>query len=110
MKPFIKWAGGKNLVLGSLQKFFPSKQHSFNYAEPFFGKARGKISELVISNYNIFYKMSNKAWNLIFNTLMQSKYNTQQKVSLLFFKKRQNAFCLWQYHLEDIRNYSLITL
>ncbi len=37
MKPFIKWAGGKNLVLGSLQEFFPSKQHSFNYAEPFLG-------------------------------------------------------------------------
>ena len=54
MKPFIKWAGGKNLVLGLLQKFFPSKQHSFNCAEPFLGKARGKISELVISNYNHF--------------------------------------------------------
>ena len=54
MKPFIKWAGGKNLVLGSLQKFFPNKQHSFNCAEPFLGKARGKISELVISNYNHF--------------------------------------------------------
>ena len=41
---------------------------------------------------------------------MQSKYNAQQKVSLLFFKKRQNEFCLWQYHLEDMYNYSLITL
>ena len=54
MKPFIKWAGGKNLVLGLLQKFFPNKQHSFNCAEPFLGKARGKISELVIANYNHF--------------------------------------------------------
>ncbi len=40
----------------------------------------------------------------------QWQTHSQKKVSLIFFEKRQSEFYLWQYHFEDMYNYSSIKL
>ena len=81
MKPFIKWAGGKNFVLASLQNFFPSKQNSFNYAEPFLGG--GAMFFYLANNFNLQKVVLNDVSpKLIATYLAVQKYYQQQLQTL----------------------------
>ena len=49
-KPFLKWAGGKTQLLGSIQTHFPyTKENEFVYIEPFVGS--GAVLFWVLNNY-----------------------------------------------------------
>lgn len=63
MKPFIKWAGGKNSLLGEIKKRLPDYVHSqdFCLVEPFVGGGAVSLwalsdfpclKQLIINDYN----------------------------------------------------------
>ena len=53
VKPFIKWAGGKNQLLNELAKKLPFENYNniTKYAEPFVGG--GAVLFYILNNYNI---------------------------------------------------------
>jgi len=118
MKPFIKWAGGKNLVLGSLQKFFPGKQHSFNYAEPFLGG--GAMFFYLANNFSLQKVVLNDiSPKLIATYLAVQKYcnelivllNSLQSQYLSITKEQQkNLFYQWRTSFNDVNFSCPLTL
>jgi len=68
----------------------------------------GKNNIILIEAKNS--QTSNTIIRQIYYPYRQWQIHSQKKVSLIFFEKRQGEFYLWQYHFEDIYNYSSIKL
>ncbi len=95
MKPFIKWAGGKNFVLASLQNFFPSKQNNFNYAEPFLGG--GAMFFYLANNFNLQKIVLNDVSPKLIATYLAVQKYCKQLVVLLNNLQQQ----YWQSNQEQ---------
>ena len=61
VKPFIKWAGGKNQLLNELVKKLPFENYNniTKYAEPFVGG--GAVLFYILNNYNCLLYTSDAA-------------------------------------------------
>jgi len=82
-KPFLKWAGGKTQLLGSIQTHFPySKENEFVYIEPFVGS--GAVLFWVLNNYpNIQNAIINDINTDLINTYNIVKTDVKRLVKIL---------------------------
>lgn len=108
-KPFLKWAGGKNQLLGQFENYYPSelrKGKIERYIEPFIGG--GAVFFEIMQKYNIrcsYISDVNKDLILTYQVIQQKpdrlleflehyqkEYNhtAEEKRSALFFSMRQH--------------------
>lgn len=112
MKPFIKWAGGKNSLLGEIKKRLPDYVHSqdFCLVEPFVGGGAVSLwalsdlphlKQLIINDYNadltnVYQVIKNKPDDLI--KYIENMQNHYDKLTDIESKKP------YFYHKRDIFN------
>ena len=82
-KPFIKWAGGKGQLLGTLRSYYPKRLGTTitKYCEPMVGG--GAVLFDVINNYNLEKVLINDCNTELINVYIQIKNNVPSLVQLL---------------------------
>lgn len=102
-KPFLKWAGGKTQLIGSIAKIFPySKNDKFIYVEPFVGS--GAVLFWVLSNFpNLKSAVINDINIELINTYKTISENVEELIVLL--KKWESEYHLLSDNGEKKREY-----
>lgn len=82
-KPFIKWAGGKGQLLGTLRSYYPKELGTTitKYCEPMVGG--GAVLFDVLNNYNLEQVLINDCNSELINVYSQIKNNVSSLIKLL---------------------------
>lgn len=101
LKPFVKWAGGKNQLLPNIQIKYPLGlgKNINKYCEPFVGG--GAVLFDILSNYNIKEILINDINKELINTYKQIKINVSKLIKNL--SSIQNEY--WNLNTEEQKQF-----
>ena len=87
MKPFLKWAGGKNQLLSEITKYYPFDDVITKYAEPFIGG--GAVLFDILSKYDLKEIYISDINNELINTYCIIRDNVDKLVETLSLMQKE---------------------
>ena len=82
VKPFLKWAGGKNQLLNEIEKYYPFENGIKKYAEPFVGG--GAVLFDILNKYDLEEIYINDINEELINTYIMIREHIDELIQKLF--------------------------
>ena len=82
VKPFLKWAGGKNQLLNEIEKYYPFENGIKKYAEPFVGG--GAVLFDILDKYDLEEIYINDINEELINTYIMIREHIDELIQKLF--------------------------